>query len=619
MVNLSTFQEYLAADVSLLQTKNAFVSSNEPHLRKWVALLPAQTEAQQAEQLEKILTELRVANMDDRQRLTLTSIVIDAANQLIATLRQHYIYETDAFNDTQLGYVARVKSLYYLMIMTYDGVIHREIDFLKDKQQQSSPSLWQRYFTTERSSPITLAIATYQTLLMYQKLLFEDALCYQKPLAYVWSNLNQLYHMACQQQASDINLSAYIATHRADTIHQLYCQICLHSLLNVRAMRRPNILLVQRLLPQWAEHIVATIEPHTATRVFVDLDSKEPPTYLTAHSSINPYDACHTCLFIELAAMVTYLKSRAQALIDTGKEGAEYCLMNNVSMTISYRYIQPQLTLPIKHSAKKIAQVVTGFNDIHYRVSNGKGLTSLIEAKALPDHQQPRYDTLPNNTSSHKALAVDIFDSDNQLSHFRTLRLQLDSDSDSDAQSSTKKSQPLTAARVSIASVKANTEAACDTTLINESTTSKHKTCKNETCKNDTPTGIAPPPLPIMSLFLLCRSDNAASSDWSIGVVRWLNLDTEKPELEWQVLGHKLIPCGVRLQDRGTRSRHFIPALVVGDDEQLQTAYSLLLPTSHFQTGDRVIMRIDNKQKTLRLVRHLMTTDEFSQYEVVQI
>ena len=612
MVNLSTFQEYLAADVSLLQTKNAFVSSNEPHLRKWVALLPAQTEAQQAEQLEKILTGLRVANMDDRQRLTLTSIAIDAANQLIAALRQYYIYETDAFNDAQLGYVARVKSLYYLMIMTYDGVIHREIAFLKDKQQQSSASLWQRYFTTERSSPITLAIATYQTLLMYQKLLFEDALCYRKPIAYVWSNLNQLYHMACQQQASDINLSAYIATHHADTIHQLYCQICLHSLLNVRAMRRPNILLVQRLLLQWAEHIDATIEPHTATRVFVDLHSKEPPTYLTAHSSINPYDAHHTCLFIELAAMVTYLKSRAQALIDIGREGAEYYLMNNVSMAISYRYIQPQLTLPIKHSAKKNAQVVTGFNDIHYRVSNGKGLISLIEAKALPDHQQPRYDTLPNNTSSHKTLAVDIFDSNNQLSHFRTLRLQ--SDSDSDVQSSTKKANPLTAARISTASVKANTEAACDTTLINESTTSKHKTCKNETSIS-----IAPPSLPIMSLFLLCRSDNAASSDWSIGVVRWLNLDSEESELEWQVLGHKLIACGVRLQDRGTRSRHFIPALVVGDDEQLQTAYSLLLPTSHFQTGDRVIMRIDNKQKTLRLVRHLMTTDEFSQYEVVQI
>ena len=613
MVNLSTFQEYLAAGVSLLQTENTFVSSNEPHLRKWAALLPAQTEEQQAEQLEKILTELRVANMDDRQRLTLTSIVIDAANQLIAALRQHYIYETDAFNDAQLGYIARVKSLYYLIIMTYDGVIHREITFLKDKQQQSSASLWQRYFTTERSSPITLAIANYQTLLMYEKLLFEDALCYQKPLPYVWSNINQLYHMACEQQASDINLSAYIATYRADTIHQLYCQICLHSLLNVRAMRRPNILLVQRLLPQWAEHIVATIEPHTATRVFVDLHSKEPPTYLTAHSSINPYDARHTCLFIELAPMVTYLKSSAQALIDTGREGAEYCLMNNVSMTISYRYIQPQLTLPIKHSAKKIAQVVTGFNDIHYRVSNGKGLISLIEAKALPDHQQPRYDTLPSNTSSHKELAVDIFDSDNQSSHFRTLRLQ----SDSDVQSSTKKSQPLTAARVSIASVKANTEAACDTMLINENATSK-----NETYKNDTPTITAPPPLPIMSLFLLCRSDNADtddSPDWSIGVVRWLNLDTEKPELEWQVLGHKLIACGIRLHDRGTRSRHFVPAVVIGGDEQLQTTCSLLLPTSHFQTGDRVIMRINNKQKTLRLVRHLMTTDEFSQYEVVQI
>ena len=31
------------------------------------------------------------------------------------------------------------------------------------------------------------------------------------------------------------------------------------------------------------------------------------------------------------------------------------------------------------------------------------------------------------------------------------------------------------------------------------------------------------------------------------------------------------------------------------------------------------MMRIDSKQKTLRLVRRLMMNDEFSQYEVVQL
>ena len=91
MVNLSALQEFLRADVPLAQTLNDSMSSNEPHLRKWAALLPAQTEAQQTEQIERVLTELRVANIDDRQRFTLTRIVIDTANQLIATLRQYYI------------------------------------------------------------------------------------------------------------------------------------------------------------------------------------------------------------------------------------------------------------------------------------------------------------------------------------------------------------------------------------------------------------------------------------------------------------------------------------------------------------------------------------------------
>ena len=122
-----------------------------------------------------------------------------------------------------------------------------------------------------------------------------------------------------------------------------------------------------------------------------------------------------------------------------------------------------------------------------------------------------------------------------------------------------------------------------------------------------------------MSLFLLCRSENPASTAWSIGVVRWLNLDPEKPEVDWQVLGHQLIACGIRLQDRDSRSRHFVPAFVVGDDEQLQTPSSLIMPTSHFHVGDRVMMRINTKQKTLRLVRRLMMTDEFSQYEVAQL
>ena len=606
MVNLSTFQQYLNTDMPTSETLTKSLNLTKPmnsdkqHLRKWALLLPMQTEAQQIEQLEQVLTELRVANIDDRQRLTLLSIVMDAANQLIATLRQYYIYETVAFNDYQLGYVAQVKSLYYLIIMVYDGVIQRENAFLADKQQQPSSNLWQRYFTDERSSPITLAVASYQTLLIYQKLLFEDALCYQKPAAYLWSNINQLYYMACQQHTVNIDLSPYIITHCADNIHRLYGQLCLHSLLNVRAMRRASILMVQRLLLEWSEYLVTSVEPQTETKVFVNLHSDNPPKYLTPYSAINPYDAHHDCVFIELAPLIAYLKSRSLKLIEEAREGIECYLLNTVAMTLSYRYIQPSLTLPIKQSAAQEAQLITGFNNIHYRLSNEQSLSSLIAAKDLPVHQQPRYDTLPkkqsaNTISPNTIFRVETFDSHNDLSDFRTLRLLIDSEEPDVGASNDGKTTPKE---------KCSGKKEGDTVHIAE---------------NDVLDAIAPLPLRIMSLFLLCRSDKSASHECSIGVVRWLDMDREKSELDWQVLGHQLIACGIRLQDRDSRSRHFVPAFVVGNDEQLQTGCSLIVPTSYFQEGDKVMMRINTKQKTLRLGRRLLTTDEFSQYEVVQI
>ena len=614
MVNLSTFQQYLNTDSPTLQalTKSLnltqSMNSDEQHLRKWALLLPMQTEAQQIEQLEQVFTELRVANIDDRQRLTLLSIVIDAANQLIATLRQHYIYETAAFNDYQLGYVAQVKSLYYLIIMVYDGVIQRENAFLADKQQQPSSNLWQRYFTNERSSPITLAVASYQTLLIYQKLLFEDALCYQKPAAYLWSNINQLYYMACQQHTVNIDLNPYIITHCADNIHRLYSQLCLHSLLNVRAMRRPTVLMVQRLLLEWSEHLVTSIEPQTETKVFVNLHSDNPPTYLTAHSAINPYDAHHDCVFIELAPLIAYLKSRSLNLIEEAREGVECYLLNTIAMTLSYRYIQPPLTLPIKQSDRQAVQLITGFNNIHYRLSNGQSLSMLICAKNLPDQQQPRYDTLPKNKSVHKTLIVETFDSKNDLSHFCTLRLL------------SKLAEPTVIKKVNIYN---GTAAPTENIKIENVFEGQYSAKKVRNvagiAENDVLVSVEPPPLRIMSLFLLCRSEKLESNDWSMGLVRWLDMDSEKPELDWQVVGHQLIACGIRLQDRDSRSRHFVPAFVIGDDEQLQTGCSLIVPTSYFQEGDKVMMRINTKQKTLRLGRRLLTTDEFSQYEVVQI
>ena len=591
MITLSTFQEHLSSTEALPLVSKRSANGQEGYLLKLLAALPSQTQAQQAEQLAKILTVLRVANIDESQRLTLMATVIDASDQLIATLRQSYIYETGVLSDIQMGYVAQIKSLYYSMIMVYDRVIRHKTSLLNNQRKYAASNGWQRYFNGDKSSSTTLAIAIYQTLLMYQKLLGEEALCYQKPSSYLWHKINQLYYLAYQYHAAEINMSVMTGTQRAKTVHQLYCQICLYSLLNVRAMRRPNILLVQRLLPEWAKHIVATIEPTTETRVFVDLQSDNPPTYLTASSTINPYDNRYHCLFIEIAPLVEYLKRRKQALVKEGGDGVESHLLNKIAMTLNYRYLQPPLTLATKHSAKEDAVLITGFNNIHYRVSHSHSFTSLIAIKELPDEQRPRYDTVTKKQDSSHVLASETFDRNDDLSLFRTLRLSPTVDT-------------------------LNKDRFHKDRFHEESV---HENSLNIMADENASATTAPLALHMMSLFLVCRSDTITPPDWSMGVARWLDFDSKNPEIEWQVLGHQLVACGLRLEGRETRSRHFVPAFILGRDERLQTTGTLIVPTSYFQTDDRVIMRINSKQTPLRLGQRLLITDEFSQYEVVQL
>ena len=144
MITLSTFQEHLSSTEALPLVSKRSANGQEGYLLKLLAALPSQTQAQQAEQLAKILTVLRVANIDDSQRLTLMATVIDASDQLIATLRQSYIYETGALSDIQMGYVAQIKSLYYSMIMVYDRVIRHKTSLLNNQRKYAASNGWQR-------------------------------------------------------------------------------------------------------------------------------------------------------------------------------------------------------------------------------------------------------------------------------------------------------------------------------------------------------------------------------------------------------------------------------------------------------------------------------------------
>ncbi|WP_201586126.1 hypothetical protein [Psychrobacter jeotgali] len=604
MFSMTTFKKYFSSKNALIGQPHQAMSDQEQQLLVWAASLSAQTQAQQIQQLEKILTALAAMDLDDEQRLAAIKIVETAANRLIATLHKHYMYEQGGLDTEQLRLMDKVKTLYYLKIAVYDKILQSQCSAhpaLRKHQRSSIVKNW-RPLSIHKSTPLLLAIAIYSQQINYQKLLVEAASFYQKPPPHLWAALNRLYRLACQFDIAQLNLTRYVVSHpvhTADSIHQLYSQMCLHSLLNVRAMSRSSILLLQRLLPIWSRYISATIEPQTKTRIFVDLQSDRPPSYLTTETTINPYNERHQCLFIELKPLIQYLeqslnKNKADKS-HLAQQSAEYLLIIKVLKLLNYRYIERQHTIAAKPNSKQQAIMITGFHPIHYHVAGEQSFIRLIAAEKLPAEQQPCYETYETQMSSAKLMsefAVTALDSINNSND-----------------NSTDVSSPFSVLKLSA------------TTHIFPS--------------NQPSTQV--PPLSVLKLCLLHRPNNNSKLKWSLGLIRWLSLEHQPIEVEWEILGHTLSACGLGLESYSdskmskrkgnsinfknghTRRVSFVPAFIVAADDQLKTSPSLIMPTGHFYANDKVVIRIGTEESRLQLKQCLLSTKEFSQYGFVRL
>lgn len=105
---------------------------------------------------------------------------------------------------------------------------------------------------------------------------------------------------------------------------------------------------------------------------------------------------------------------------------------------------------------------------------------------------------------------------------------------------------------------------------------------------------------------------------WRIGIIHWAETKDNKILADGRFLGRLLTACGVRLSSNDMRSQDFIQGLLVaGDGLNQQT--TLVMPKYHFRAGDTIVLKVSEKQTTLRLEKNLLSTDDFEQYEIVRL
>ena len=570
MLNFATFETYLNADITLRPITTGLIADPKPDLRQWAANLSMQSESEQYTALEKLLSELVVAQMSDSERLSWLQHILPSVKRLIGQLHQHYIYELSALTEMQLRQVDQVKSLEYMLALIYEGIIRRQ---LKSEPKLSTSPLAKLRLRQHSNVNQELFIALAGGLMVYLNLLMEDSLCYKRPPLVYWQKLNEYYRQALSLRCQKEPLPKFFTEIDTQmTLKDIFCEASLHSLLGLSSYRRQDIIGLHKLLPVWAKQITLTHEPKPEYRLFIDLDSNRPPQHLTPHTEINPFEEDKNCVFLDLTDFELYLDNITNQYQKNAKTSHQLRLAKMAWHTLTIQTGRHEE----RHVCYDRATVVSGFNLIHFYMAGKKSLSSVINANKIEVNYLPNYDTNPKSGYSKQNLAVQIMDTSTTGCRFRW-----------------------------------------------QNATGSDSGQVDRTVQSDDNT---PHQLQVLSLFAMQRhaQDNADNSvrldgDWQIGLIRWVESRDNIFEAGGRIIGFSPTACGVRLETKDNRSQVFVPALLLSGSDKLGSKTTLLLPKFHFRMGDKIVLRIGTKQTLLKLSHVLINSDDFEQYDILKL
>lgn len=574
MLTLETFERLSVAPVATKPVSLQAIGSKGELMPAWTARLTYLDKHEQYRHIKGVLSELVVADIKDDLRLTLLEGLIPVIERLVLAMQQEYINNPQSPPSEQRTYIDEVRSLYFLSVLCYQGVAFRTYQVLnvgsstttKGKKPANTKASW---VDKLKGSVVRngigmdwvggdkrlFVLSVYRVIHLCYKLLLEYALTYQKAPNCLWRLMNDWYLKSAILEADKVCVSK-LANLGECSIYQQYLQSCLASFANLFSYRRPDILNGFKIIPVWTKHIKTTFTASSQLKLFVNLQGDTAPELITPYASINPYSNDYVCLFFEVKGLFDYLLA-----IESGKkEGVDGFAMfekrlAKMVLMAFYRQSDDQSEGRTKNQA---AEIVVGFGAT-FREMAGKPFNQVIAQSKLADIYLPHIQI--DQQSPIKKELVKLVRK-NEVS----VQFALNTDSETE-------------------------------------TGDKVMSC---------------PYLPIFGLFAMKSTQSTSKHPWRLGLVHWVDAKDDCIEVGGRFLGRVLSVCGIRLNSRDMRSKDFVQALLVSGDE-LNQQTTLMLPRYHFKEGDLVILRVEQKETSLRLQKNLLSTDEIEQYEIVRL
>ncbi len=569
MIKLQNFLKHLSSPVKLRPIEFTYIGDQGSTLETWKLNLALLGIEDQYSQLELVLGELLVAEIEDEVRMHIMHELQEVIDRLINHLHNDYVHEPGVLSKKQHTAVNRIKSIYYLCALIYDGVFNRQIEIkqTQSKKTKKKLSLSSLFSSSNQVYDHIIQHSVYCLMRFYLYLLMEDALIFEKAPDAIWQQLNYLYLYSLQEHIDKTKIKAKYKSHNADSIHEYYLQACVYHLLRPASYRRQDILSLHKVLERWASYISLESDVSTDSKIFVDLNSSSPPEYLTPYSKINPYDDHNVCLFIHVQNLLKALEDLQNEESSSYTPSFEVRLARLGEYTLTQQ--QFKLRSEARHSTHEENLAVIGLHRIHYHLSGKQPFAQLINKFQLPVAYHPKSRVSLDMTDYEQTTPVTLLDKSVSGYRFNSRDRRAADDNDE------------------------------------RNGGDMHAQCSSL--------------LKILSLFALMPNSSQPNSTWQLGLIRWIEHKENHIEAGSRLIGYSITACGVRLDMRDDRSQDFVPALLVAGNETLQTKTNLILPQYHFRENDKVVLRIGNKETKLRLLSTMEKTDDMQQYEIIRL
>ena len=179
MISFDTFVKYLDTQLPLRPLNFSHIGDDGKQISQWGANLMIANKSEQCQQLEKVLTEMIVADISDTKRLELMKQLKEVTFRVVNQLRSDYIHEPSQLSKLQHGMVNQVTSIYYLTALVFDGMMTRQMSQLQPAGKQTNKRSWWTILPIGRSdNQAYLQQIIYQLMYVYLNLMMEAAIIF---------------------------------------------------------------------------------------------------------------------------------------------------------------------------------------------------------------------------------------------------------------------------------------------------------------------------------------------------------------------------------------------------------------------------------------------------------